>query len=160
MVLVEVIFFPGLLLLSIPGLCMIFGSLLWAMVDFWPRGTGVISLDMFIEPFVNLIFGMAIAVFGAILLSRVLKGSSLERGVVLEGAVGDANVGEAIPVGKDLPSVGAQGLALTQLFPSGRVEIDGQRYDARSSIGMIERASKIRVVGQDDFSLIVEEVSE
>ena len=45
---------------------------------------------------------------------------------------------------------------MSDLFPSGRVEIDGRRYEARSALGPIEHGSRIRVVAQNNFTLTVE----
>ena len=54
-----------------------------------------------------------------------------------------------------LPSPGSTGTAITDLFPSGRVEIDGHRFEARSALGTIDKGSPIRVQKAVDFSLIV-----
>ena len=52
------------------------------------------------------------------------------------------------------------GSALTQMTPSGRVELVGKRYEARCAVGMIERGAKIRVARYEDFDVVVEEVTE
>jgi len=52
--------------------------------------------------------------------------------------------------------VGREGVAATTLFPSGQVEIDGRRYEARLEVGFAEAGTPIRVVRRTDFSLIVE----
>ncbi|HKK18920.1 MAG TPA: NfeD family protein, partial [Opitutales bacterium] len=57
-----------------------------------------------------------------------------------------------------LPQPGSEGRAVSDLFPSGRVEIDGRRYEARSALGPIEHGSLIRVKARSDFGLVVEEV--
>ena len=86
------------------------------------------------------------------------KGSWLERKLVLEDAAG----GRSEVIRKErtasLPKPGSVGVAVSDLFPSGRVEIDGQRYNARSALGPIEHGASIRVEAHSDFSLIVEEV--
>ena len=57
-----------------------------------------------------------------------------------------------------LPMTGSSGLAITALFPSGRVEIEGIRYDARSNLGVIDNGSAVQVVAVRDKTLIVEVV--
>ena len=159
LVLTELLFFPGMLFMAVPGIAMMLGSLLWAMVDFWPKGTGELTFESFADPFVTLVFGLSIAVFGAILLSRVMKGSSIERSVVLTGSVGStSSEDERVGRENDLPRVGLTGTAVTKLFPSGRVELSGKRYDARCAVGMVDKGVKVRVVGYEDFDVIVEEV--
>jgi membrane-bound serine protease (ClpP class) len=139
------------------------GSLLWTMVDYWPSGSEgdgiVLSPEMFTEPLVHLIFGISIALFGALIVSRLLKGSSIERKLVLQTAAGGN--GPAIRQAREstLPKAGSEGIALTPLHPGGRVEIEGQRYEAHCSVGMVERGACIRVVSSSDFELIVEAVA-
>lgn len=157
LLLVELLFFPGLLVLALPGLALMLGSLLWAMVDFWPKGTGELSVEMFIGPTVNLIFGGSIAVAGLLIIARLLKGSALEGAVVLSRGI-NSERGPADTLNPKQPEVGARGKALTPLHPGGRVEISGQRFEAHCRVGTIESGAPIRVVGQNDFNLIVEEV--
>ena len=136
------------------------GSLLWAMVDFWPSGTGSydVSPEMFAAPLVNLIFGVGIAAAGILLVSRLLPGSIFERLLVLGAAAGGDSHALREERDAQLPQPGSEGIAVTPLYPSGHVEIAGQRYDARSAIGMLERGAKIRVLERVDFGLLVEEV--
>ena len=55
-----------------------------------------------------------------------------------------------------LPAAGSSGIAVTDLFPSGRVEIEGERYNARSNLGVIDNGSAVQVVAVRDQTLIVE----
>lgn len=41
--------------------------------------------------------------------------------------------------------LGAEGTAITDLRPVGRVELEGERYDALSEAGLIERGAPVRV---------------
>lgn len=163
LVLVELFFFPGSVVFALSGVALMFGSMLWTMVDYWPSGSEsegpALTPEMFAEPLVHLIFGISIALAGALIVSRFLKGSSLERRMVLETAAGGDS--QAIREAREstLPSAGSEGVALTPLHPGGRVEIKGQRYEAHCSVGLIERGAAIRVVRSSDFELIVEEVS-
>lgn len=156
LVLVELFFFPGSLIFALSGLALIFGSLLWAMVDIWPGEPIKISPELLAEPLVNLIFGLSIAVVGALVLSRFFPGSWMERKLVLASAVGGGSQGVRAERESSLPPVGAKGVAVTDLFPSGRVEIKGQRYEARSALGPIEHGTAVRVKKSSDFGLVVE----
>ena len=113
---------------------------------------------MLAEPLVDLVFGLSIAVFGAMLLSRLFPGSWMERRLVLaEAAGGDSQALRAERESR-LPQPGSTGTAITDLFPSGHVEIADRRYDARSALGSIDKGTPIRVQKASDFGLIVEEV--
>lgn len=156
LVALEVLFFPGMLFLALPGLALIFGSLLWAMVDVWPGEAFELSPDSLVEPLFNLALGVILAVFGAAVFSKFFAGSIVERKLVLGAAAGGDSETIRSERAINLPRAGAVGNALTDLFPSGRVEIDGKRYDARAALGTIERGSVIHVLRSGDFGLIVE----
>ncbi|HBR95423.1 MAG TPA: hypothetical protein DEA90_14780 [Opitutae bacterium] len=156
LVLVELFFFPGTLIAALTGLALIFGSLLWAMVDIWPNEPLKLSPELLAEPLVDLVFGMSIAVAGALVLSRFFPGSWMERRLVLSTAAGGDSQTLRSERASQLPQPGAQGIAVTDLFPSGRVEIEDQRYDARSALGSIDRGARVQVVQTSAFSLIVE----
>ncbi|MGB0263534.1 MAG: NfeD family protein [Opitutales bacterium] len=157
LILAEILFFAGTIVFAASGLLLMAGSLLWAMVDFWPGGKTELSAELFLGPMVNLIFGLALAMGGALLLSRVLKGSWMERQLVLdEVAGGPAATGSAAK-----PALlGHLGRVVTPLHPAGRVEIDGVRYEASCAVGSIDLGATVRVVGASDFGWIVEEVTD
>ena len=156
LVLVELFFFPGTLIFALSGLACIFGSLLWAMVDIWPGEPITVSPELLAQPIVNLVFGLSIAVFGAFLFSRYFHGSWIESKLVLTEAAGGDNQASGTEREFRLPPSGSIGTAITDLFPSGRVEIEGRRYEARSAHGTIDRGCTVRVQKVADFSLIVE----
>ena len=160
LVMVEVFLFPGTIVFALTGLLMMLGALLWAMVDVWPGTPVQFDAETFARPFVDLTFGLAIAIFGGILAARMLPGSFLERRLVLaDSAGGDSQTLREARTAR-LPPVGTEGVAVTTLFPSGHIEVGGVRYDARSSMGMIRNGSRVRVVKSGDFDLVVEEVPE
>lgn len=162
LVVAELLLMPGALFLSIPGLAMMLGSLIWGMVDYWPKGTGTLTLDSFVEPFVNVVFGLALSLVAILVLYRLIKGSPIERSVVLSGTVGgggsSSREDELVGRENNLPRIGLTGTTVTKLFPSGRVEFGGKRYEARCAVGMIDSGAKVRVVRYEDFDVIVEEV--
>jgi membrane-bound serine protease (ClpP class) len=51
--------------------------------------------------------------------------------------------------------IGKQGKSISELYPGGQIEIDGVRYDARSSLGKIAKGEKIEVVKKSEFELVV-----
>lgn len=157
LVLVELFFFPGLLVFALSGLGLILGSLIWAMVDIWPGEPITISPELLAEPLVNLVFGMTIAAVGAVIASRMFPTSWMGRRLVLAEAAGGSGETVRAERAAHWPAEGSTGTAVTDLFPSGRVEIKGQRYDARTALASIERGTRIRVKRAGDFGLVVEE---
>ncbi len=54
------------------------------------------------------------------------------------------------------PATGARGRAITPMFPSGKVLIDGVEYSARFKSGFADTGDEVLVVGLDSFGLIVD----
>jgi membrane-bound serine protease (ClpP class) len=54
--------------------------------------------------------------------------------------------------------IGKQGVTLTTLAPTGRVQIDGKVYTAASQGGLVEKGEPISVVRSETFKLIVTKI--
>ena len=54
------------------------------------------------------------------------------------------------------PTGGERGRAITPMFPSGKVLIDGVEYSARCKSGFADSGDEVIVVGLDAFGLIVD----
>jgi membrane-bound ClpP family serine protease len=52
--------------------------------------------------------------------------------------------------------VGMEGVTLTILAPSGKVEIEGRPYTAKSEEGFLEKGVPVRVLRTETFKIIVE----
>lgn len=163
----ELFVLPGSLIFALSGIALMLGSLLWTMIDYWPSGSDgkegsggfTITPEMLTEPLMQFALGIAITFAGALLVARFLRGSWIERQLVLENAAGGDSKAIREKRASKLPGPGSKGVALTPLHPGGRVEIAGQRYEARCAVGSIRRGEKIRVVSSTDFDLIVEEIT-
>lgn len=53
---------------------------------------------------------------------------------------------------------GKEGEALTTLAPTGMVQVEGKSYESFSRDGLIPKGGQIRVVGRDNFRIIVEKL--
>ena len=51
--------------------------------------------------------------------------------------------------------IGRRGVVATALRPSGQVEIDGVRYEARVEVGVLDAGTAVTVARRTDFALIV-----
>lgn len=156
LVMIDLFFLPGFFILAIPGGLLMLGSLIWGMSDIWPDQPINFDSGVFYKPITNLTFGIlgAIGLF-AIFLRFMPKGG-LWGGMVLDAAVGGETT--AASIARDNSSlIGATGHAVTALFPSGEIEINGKRYDARLNIGTLPVGTPIKVVSVGEFELRVEE---
>lgn len=73
------------------------------------------------------------------------------RGFTLSATVGN--------ISRDESLAGRQGVALTELRPLGRAEIDGRRYDVRCQSGAAPAGTRIEVVSLEPGNLLVRTVS-
>jgi len=54
------------------------------------------------------------------------------------------------------PTSGERGRAITPMMPSGKVLIDGVKYNSRVKSGFVDSGDEVIVVGIDAFGLIVD----
>lgn len=160
LVLVELLFFPGVVVVAVIGLVLMFGSLLWGMADIWPGDAFELTPEMFVLPAFNLSVGVILAVVMAALIVRFLPKSVFWNRMVLAAEVsGSATRGVASDIaaaGEIAP--GAIARVVSDLHPSGRIEIDGRILEARVEVGEVRAGTQVRVVGRGDFVLIVEPI--
>ncbi len=159
MVLVELIFFPGIVIVALTGMILMLGSLLWSMADIWPNEPVRVSNDLFLVPLRDLGLGLLVSVVLALLFARFIpKGWFFSRLAVASPVAGAAQLAGAAPeVGATMAGlVGRTGIAATGLYPSGQVDIDGRRYEARLEVGAAPPGTRVVVRRKNDFGLIVD----
>lgn len=165
LVAVEIFFFPGLIVPAVVGIGLMLGSLVWALADIWPgtpEAPRELRFEDFAGPLRDVGLGVAISLALALALARFLPRSWVWDRLVLQGAIGGTSAGPAVGEsggGSDGSAgsvIGKTAVAVTDLYPSGEVEIDGHRYQARSDVGFVERGAQVRVIGRTSFGLVVE----
>lgn len=156
----EVFLFPGLLVPAITGAVLMLVSLVWAMTDLWPGQPIQVSGDILFRPLANLMTGTALAIVLFLALLKFLPRGGLWGNMVLTAEVAGEPFTRSLDGGSahsDARSlVGESGIAVTALFPSGQVEVDGKRYEARVAIGHADAGTPVRVTGISEFGLSVE----
>ncbi len=151
----ELFFFPGTVVLALGGLVLMLGSLLWSMADVWPNEPVVLSGDLLVVPAQKLLLALVVAGVLLALIARFLPHGWIWTRLAVGGAVPGAGV--ALERANELADlVGREGVAATGLFPSGQVEVEGRRYEARVEVGFVDAGTPVRVVRRTDFALIVE----
>lgn len=154
---VELVFFPGLVAPALIGVGCMMISLIWAMADIWPSQPIGFGGEIFVGPALNLGLALVIAVGLAVGLMRFLPRAWFWDRLVLSAAI-NANSQMAVdsPVSVRRSLVGTEGTAVTDLFPSGEVEIAGRRYQARLALGHLASGTTVVVKSGSDFNLVVE----
>jgi len=134
------VFVPGGVLGVIGGLAMVAGCL-FAFYDYGASGGGLATAAALS------ILGLALYA-ELVLLPKTRLGKKLFLSQAVEGISQPAPADAAQVVGKTVESV-------TLLAPSGYVLFEGRRYEARSQSGLVPKGTTVRVVGVDNFHLIV-----
>lgn len=162
LVAIEFFVFPGAIVFALTGLALMLGSLVWSMADIWPNEPISVawSGDALVAPLANLGLGILIAIGLALALARFIpRGWFFEQLAVSGESVGAAqSAGIPAAVAPAVSSlVGRKGVAATGLYPSGQVEIDGQRFEARLDVGSAPAGTRVVVRRRTDFGLIVDQ---
>jgi membrane-bound ClpP family serine protease len=134
------IFLPGAIAGIIGGIALAVGSLL-SFREFGFNGGLIASLG-------------ALALVGLMLYLElvVLPKTAFGKRMVVQSTVSATS--QPPPAVADAV-VGRDAIALTTLAPSGYVEIEGRRYEAFSRSGLVAKGATLRVVGVDNFRVIV-----
>ena len=155
LVLVEVFLAPGLFLPALLGLALMFGSLIWAMVDIWPGQEIDWSFALFRVPLVELAQSFGLAFILGYLAIKIMGKTPMGKSMLLETSVGNLESNQ--------PSVYIEpnkiGVTVSELYPVGKIQIDGKTYEARSAIGKIEKGQRIKVLKQSGYEIVVEEIT-
>ncbi|MBK1882319.1 hypothetical protein JIN85_07830 [Luteolibacter pohnpeiensis] len=159
LLLVELFFLPGTAVCAILGVALMLGSLIWSMTDIWPQQLIALAPETFLWPLINVATGVLLAVVIFLLMLKFLPHQGPWGGMVLQAAVKGEPVHYIHPVDVEHPLVGKAGVAVTSLFPSGQVEVEGQRYEAKLAFGYADVGTPVIIKKQGEFSLVVEVMS-
>jgi membrane-bound serine protease (ClpP class) len=149
----EIFVFPGFGVAGIAGVILMFISLVLAMQDFTiPRSD--VEYNIVLGNMSELVLSIMAASGIFILMLFVLPRSKF---TVLPGLISnDTQDNHQLNVKKEtLHLDGKFGIAATEFMPGGKVEIDGELYQANSITGWIEKGSKVIVVKQEGNLLLI-----
>ena len=158
LLLVEVLVIPGFGVAGVSGIVLVVVGLTLAMVDndLFRDFDGHLNLMVAVKPLCVVLLGLFVGLVAAIYVSQKFFTSNflpgISKGAELTEADGYIGIDTAIK-GKD----GAMGVALSVLRPSGKVEIDGDVYDAVAAHGFIEKGRSVRVLRDEAGQLYVVE---
>lgn len=152
LVLLEIFLAPGLFLPAILGLVLMIGSLVWAMADLWPKQEIDWSINFFRLPLLELGQSFGLAFILGYLALKLLGMTPMGKSMILETTIKGTN-SDNFPFKTEIDQ---SGVALTELYPVGKVEINGKIYEARSNMGKIEKGEKVIVLKKSGFELLVE----
>jgi len=152
---VELFVLPGFGIAGITGMVFIFTSLVLSMIqnirfDFTFTGVGDFAQSFFI-----VVSGLLATIVLALLVGRKFHTSPLTRALVFKDTQ-QASEGYDVDAFRDMGLLHKKGIAVTPLRPSGKVEIENERYDAVTAGEYIEKEEEVIVIKAKGISLLVE----
>ncbi len=163
LILIEIFVIPGFGVFGVSGLVLLFGGLVMAFVGAsgsvfpsTPAGQADLTRSL-----VMVLLAMATAGGGMFAVVKYFDTLPVFKKLVLTATTDtdDSEIGlvEAMGGGDELGMlVGMTGRSSTPLRPSGKVEIESALYDAKSALGFIEPGTPVRVVGVQNWQIVVE----
>ncbi|MEM9895902.1 MAG: NfeD family protein [Bacteroidota bacterium] len=153
----EVFVIPGFGVAGILGLICTLGALVVVPLnnnnfDFSFVGTEELFISV-ATVLAGLLGGIIVMFFGG---ARLLNSNVFQRVALQEEQGKDLGYTSSTYTKKKL--IGKQGTAFTRLRPSGKVEIDGDIYDAFTRGNFIDEQKKIEVISDEGTSLKVKEI--
>lgn len=157
LLLAEIFVIPGFGVAGVTGIILVFIGLALSMVgnsglNFELSGLGVLTESLLIV-FSSLIVAAVVmfAFFGRFLKSGVFRKLSLETSENAQEGYHTTIFHEPANL------IGKIGIAMTDLRPSGKIEIDNAWYDAQSEASYITKGTKVKVLDVKNNYLIVRE---
>ncbi len=148
LVLAELFFMPGVVILAATGVALMVGSLLFAMVDFYPSQPLDLSFDIFIGPIINLSIALVVGVFLIAIIARFLPQMPFFNRLVLgtQLAGGPAFEATSAVSRTSIVKVGETGVAHTILRPAGKAEFSGKLVDVVADGVFLDPGTRVRVI--------------
>lgn len=152
------IFAHSTILIGALGAFFMLGALLWAMIDRYPGQRFLPSSAMLIGPVMNLLIAIVATAIGIALLVRYLPRTNVYRRFVLSADIPSgpslAGVPREFAAAANI-AVGAMGVALTSLRPSGKARFDDHVLDVVTEGDFIAAETAVAVVSTDGMRVVV-----
>ena len=157
LLLVEIFAIPGFGVAGVSGIALIVTGLTLAMVDNLVFNSGDIALIL--NTVFKAFFIVVVSMFLSLVVSNYLGKQLLTSSLFPHRALWDTQQKNDGYIGVDISysgMIGITGTAYTVLRPSGKVEINGEIYDAKSEYGFIDKGESVKVVKYETGQLYVE----
>lgn len=161
LVLLELFVFPGILIFGLLGILCIVSSLIYSMVDplnlNWDGSVNFSELGVLLgDPVMNVLIALLGALGVALFLMRYMSSMPMIRWMVLQEAQTHGPALKESSDGVSSSLIGLDGVAATDLKPSGSATINDKRVDVISSGEFISAGSEIIVTKQEGSRVVVE----
>lgn len=153
---VEIFAIPGFGIAGVLGILLMVTGLTLSMVGNIGPGTFDYDFSNLVRAFFVVITAVVVAIFGSIIITKQLFNTqNIIGGRLALSKTQQVDEGYTSATIAYKNMLKKQGVARTMLRPSGKIEIDGDLYDATAIVGYIDKGEKIIVVDYQTSQLIV-----
>lgn len=148
LLLVEAFILPGFGIAGICGLVLIVVTLAFAMIDNdVVFNTGGINLKPLVKPFAIVLVSTTAMLFLSVSLASKAFGTKAFSHIALKTSL-SGEKGEYVGVEKENLNhlIGKEGIVATDLKPSGNVDVEGKRYQARMVWGYALKGESVKIL--------------
>ena len=156
---VEIFVIPGFGVAGVAGIALIMTSLILSLINNVGFDFEMTMPTQIINAFLTVILATVGGFFGSIYLAKKFVTTSFMSSMVLS-AVQNKNEGFVGVDTKEHGLIGKQGTTKTILRPSGKVEVEGDTYDATALSGYIDKGEAIQVVKYETAQLFVRKINQ
>ena len=155
----ELFIHPGTIIPGLVGMLLMLGSLVWAMMDRYPHEPLMPTAEMLQRPLWNLLITAALSIVAIIMVAKWLPKTPILRAVMLDRSnpLGTSLEATGSPSLTHL-AIGAEGVAVTILRPSGKARIGGEIVDVISEGEFIQPFIPVRIVQIAGSRIVVKPV--
>ena len=155
LLILEIFVIPGFGFAGISGIvCVVAGLTLSLVGNIGFDFSGIPAGDFLTKLFVVIIAVTAALPISIWLSRKLFEGKTFGPKLALN-EVQNASEGFTVSDSETASLVGRTGVAITLLRPSGKVEIDGQAYDAVATVGYVEKGQNVKITGYENGTLLV-----
>ncbi len=144
---VEIFAIPGFGVAGILGISFMVVGLTLAMVESFEGYEGSIDFSPLITAFFTVIIAMFLGMLGSFYLSKKLFSGKTIFGELALTATQEKSEGFTSAYNKYEAMIGLEAVAFSDLRPAGKIEMNGELFDAVAESGYIEKESKVTVRG-------------
>jgi membrane-bound serine protease (ClpP class) len=154
LVILELVFFPGVTVVAALGVALMLGSMLFAMIDYFPGDPVIPSADVLLRPALNLAIALVISAVVIALLARYFPSLPFFRRLLLPTASVAGPSLAATPAAGEIRA-GMTGVARSILRPAGKAEIDGRLVDVVTEGEFLDAGTAVRVLHVEGGRVVV-----
>ncbi len=143
---VEIFVLPGFGVAGVSGIILMIVGLAFAMVDNDLLSfDGELNLRPVLKPFAIVTVSLTASLFGSIYLAAKLYGTKMFSRIALKKDLTSEEGFVGVETDSLQHLVGKYGIVVTDLKPSGTVEVEGKRYYAQINCGFAAKGEEIEV---------------